>query len=169
MRMLLNLLLPMAAALGACGAADDRENALAHSSEQEAPAPTGRIWGETDTSHMVRLVAAEIDAALRGRLVAYAPSNSADAGAHEEFHADGRWRGVRYSRGPIPFSGRWQIGEDRLCVAAESGYLAGPLRRGPRCREVWRDGRSGELLMEHAMDEPGQGLMRLRVRTLPPS
>ena len=32
------------------------------------------------------------------------------------------------------------------------------------CREVWRDPRTGELLMEHMMDT-GRGLLRLRVRS----
>ena len=123
------------------------------------------IWGEVDTGHFTRLGSDEIRAALLGRLVAYDPPGTADAGAHEEYHEDGRWSGLRYSRGPIPFSGRWHVEDDRLCVAAEQGRVAGQLRNGPLCRALWRDPKSGDLLMEHAMYQ-GQGLLRLSTRAL---
>ncbi len=100
------------------------------------------------------------------REFSYEPPGTADAGAHEEYHENGSWSGMRYSRGPIPFSGRWHVEDDRLCVTAESGLVAGRLSDGPVCRAVWRDGRSGDLLMEHAMAQ-GRGLLVLSIRPLP--
>jgi hypothetical protein len=77
----------------------------------------------------------------------------------EGYEEDGAWRGTRLSRGPIGFSGRWRIADDRLCTVAESGLVV------PRevCRELWRDPGTGDLLMEHVMGA-GRGLLRLRLR-----
>lgn len=128
-----------------------------------AESPEG-VWGETDTTHLTRLSSVEIRSALAGNLARYSPPGWADAGAHEEYH-DGRWSGVRYSRGPIPFSGRWHVDDSRLCVTAERGYVAGRLREGALCRAVWRDGRTGDLLMDHAMNQE-RGLLRLSIQPL---
>lgn len=155
---LLLLLVPIAS-----GCDDgDRRRERADSPETEMVKPPQMVWGEVDTTRFTRLGSEEILTALSGHVAAYEPPGTADAGANEEFHEDGRWAGVRLSRGPIPFSGRWEVRNGRLCVTAEDGYVAGQLRDGPLCRAVWRDPRGGDLLMEHAMAQ-GRGLLRLSV------
>lgn len=117
-----------------------------------------RIWGETDTARLRRLDAGEIRAAVFGKRVSYNPPGTADAGANEEYLADGTWRGTRLSRGPVGFSGRWRIANGRLCTRQETG-IGGALEEV--CREMWRDPQNGDLLMEHMMGA-GRGLLRLR-------
>lgn len=118
-----------------------------------------RTWGETDTARLRRLNGDEIRVALLGKMVSYEPPRTADAGANEVYLADGTWRGMRFSRAVLDFSGRWQIVDDRLCTTAERGLVV------PRhvCRELWRDPRTGALLMEHMMGA-GRGLLRLTIR-----
>lgn len=162
------LLLPLAPALSACDVRDEpRGDGPAAPRETQVVERPETIRGDVDTGQFTRLGSDEISAALLGRLVAYSPPGMADAGTHEEFHEDGRWSGIRYSRGPIPFSGRWHVEDGRLCVAAEQGYVAGQLKDGPLCRALWRDPKSGELLMEHAMYQGG-GLLRLSTRAISP-
>jgi hypothetical protein len=116
----------------------------------------------TDSTALHPLSADEIRAALAGRLATYSPPGSADAGAHEEFHTGGRWAGIRYGRGPSPFSGQWAIRGDQLCVHAEHGLQGA--RWGPRwfCRVVWRDARSGRILIDHVASEFGPLVLSIR-------
>lgn len=111
-----------------------------------------------------QLTAGEIGAALRGKLVSYEPPGSADMGVHEEYHPDGRWAGIRYGRGPMPFSGRWQVRNGQLCVRAGQGLTGEPWKRGWVCRKVWRDARSRRLHMKHMTLDTGP--LELTVRPL---
>ena len=90
----------------------------------------------------------EIRITLTGKLVSYSPPGWADAGLHEEFHEAGVWKGVYYSRGPIGFSGRWEVQKNQLCVLPDRGTIVAAWFAGQRCRNVWRIEESGQLLME---------------------
>src|SRR4051812_34013041 len=81
----------------------------------------------------------EIRKELVGKLITYAPPGSAGMGIHEEFHPDGIWRGTLYGRGPIPFSGKWSIASDQICVVADSGTAAERWHPGKFCRQIWRN------------------------------
>jgi hypothetical protein len=133
----------------------------AHASPDAQPA----VSNKAGSAQLRQLDGEEIRAALTGNLVSYSKPGWADTGVHEEFHDGGRWRGIRYSRGPIPFSGRWHIENSQLCVTAETGVVAGILRDGPLCRAVWRDEAIDGLLMEDAMAQGGAPLP-LRVQSL---
>ena len=113
----------------------------------------------------------EVASALAGKLASYSPPGWADAGVHEEYHIGGMWRGIRYGRGPVSFSGRWKIENGQLCVRAESGLAGAPWERGWVCRKVWRDHVSGKLLMAHMSfgidPKRGLGPLELLVRQLP--
>lgn len=126
-------------------------------------------------AQMVRLGDADIRTALAGNLISYSPPGWFDAGAHEEFHRDGTWRGIRYSRGPIGFSGVWAIKDDQLCVSQIQGLwekIGGPAEL---CRALWRDAQTGGLWIDHVrigFDGLGggrpmnAGLQALTVRSL---
>ena len=128
----------------------------------------GSATGPTNVTQLRQLSSREIASAYRGNLVAYSPPNAFDAGVHEEFHEDGLWRGLRYSRGPVPFAGRWKVEKDQLCVRSEQGLRGATWERGWVCRKVWKD-TSGKLFMPHLT--PGTRLklepMELSVRKLP--
>ena len=96
-----------------------------------------------------QLNSGDIRIALVGKLVAYAPAGWADAGIHEEFHEGGQWKGIYYSRGPIPFSGRWAIQNNQLCVVPDRDAVVAAWFDGRRCRNVWRVGETGRLLIKH--------------------
>lgn len=96
-----------------------------------------------------RLNSAAIRAEFRGKVVAYSAPNMADDGIHEEYHTDGRWRGLHYSRGPGEFSGTWFVEGDQLCVSAKVGLESIDWDKGPVCRAVWRDDQTSVVLMEH--------------------
>jgi len=115
-----------------------------------------------------QLTSSEIGTALKGKLVLYAPPGFADAGIHEEYHGDGRWAGIRYGRGPLPFAGRWKVQKNQLCVQTERGLSGGQWERGWWCRKVWKD-TSGKLLMMHLTlgESLKLDLMKLSVRQLP--
>lgn len=96
-----------------------------------------------------QLSSAEIDAALRGKLIRYAPVGSADGKVLEEFHVDGRWTGTRYMRGPSPFAGHWYVSDDQLCVTAEQDLDWSRFAHGPVCRKVLRVAGSSVLQTKH--------------------
>ena len=136
-----------------------------------ALASFGSAPGATSNQAKMRQLASnEISLALRGNLASYSPPGSADAGIHEEYHADGRWAGIRYGRGPMPFAGRWRVQKNQLCVRSESGLSGDRWERGWVCRRVWKN-ISGKLLMPHLTlgiaPELGVGPMELSVRHLP--
>jgi hypothetical protein len=91
----------------------------------------------------------DIRIALFGKLIAYEPAGSADAGIHEEFRKGGLWQGIYYSRGPVRFSGRWMVQGDQLCVLPDRRAIVALWFDGRRCRSVWRAGKTGRLLIEH--------------------
>lgn len=130
-----------------------------------APMPQG------GPKHPVSLRQAEIRKALTGKLVSYSPPGWADAGVHEEYHSNGTWRGIRYGRGPIPFSGRWSIRNDQLCVQADKETIAVRFPSGQRCRHVWRDEATGRLWINHLTigpsDSLGIGAQLLNISELP--
>jgi len=125
------------------------------------PEPTG------NKAMLRQLTSSEIDAALRGKLVSYSPPGFADAGIHEEYHADWRWAGTRYGRGPFPFAGQWKVHKNQLCVQSKSGLSRILPERGWWCRKVWKD-TSGKLLMSHLTLGASLklDLMKLSVRPL---
>ncbi|MEG3143345.1 hypothetical protein U1839_01645 [Sphingomonas sp. RT2P30] len=116
------------------------------------------------------LTSREVRTALVGKLIMYTPAGTADMGVHEEFHPDGLWRGALYGRGPIPFSGRWSIERDQICVAADGGTPAKRWHPELYCRNVWQNRRTGELRMNYLPDQPApsqkMGLQTLTVRDL---
>jgi hypothetical protein len=128
-------------------------------------------FAQSDRASLERLDASEIRAALTGNLVHYSPPGWADAGAHEEFHPDGKWGGMRYGRGPMPFSGQWDVRDDQLCVHARQGLWEKLERPEWFCRTLWRDTRSGALRMDHIAagfgGTFGEGLQTLTVQPLP--
>jgi hypothetical protein len=86
--------------------------------------------------------------ALVGKVIAYAPPGWADAGIREEFRKDRSWKGIYFSRGPVPFSGRWIVAGNRLCVTPDPGTVVARWFEGRRCRRVWRAHVPGQLLIE---------------------
>ena len=112
-----------------------------------------------------RLSGGEVRRALTGKLIAYSPPGWADAGVHEEFHPDGSWRGLGYSRGPVPFSGGWSIRGDQLCVRPAPRSMVAAWFEGSRCRYLWRDRATGPLRIEH-LDPRRGGLLQLAVKSL---
>ena len=101
-----------------------------------------------------QLRAAEIRQTLSGKLVSYSPPGWADVGVHEEFRDDGTWGGIHYGRGPDPFSGRWTVKNDKLCVTAESGSIAQKWHPSEYCRKVWQVGEMKQLRMGYLLDQP---------------
>jgi hypothetical protein len=97
----------------------------------------------------ILLGSAEIKQSLTGKLISYSPPGWADAGAHEEFHKDGSWGGLRYSRGPDKFSGRWSVEANQLCVVADKGSSVEKQHPGKYCRQVWKNTSTGQLLIAH--------------------
>jgi len=95
------------------------------------------------------LSSVEIRHSLIGKLIDYSPPGWADADVSEQFHEDGKWQGAALSRGPIPFSGRWSIEADKLCVVSNRGSFAEKWHHGKYCRQVWKNKRTGQLLMAH--------------------
>jgi hypothetical protein len=124
--------------------------------------------GPGDTVKPRQLTSSEISLAFRGHLVAYSPPHFFDAGIHEEFHEGGRWAGTRYSRGPVPFAGRWKVEKNELCVRSESGLSGKTWERRWVCRKVSKD-TSGKLFMPHLTLGLALKLepMELSVRQLP--
>lgn len=121
-------------------------------------------WGRQDRDNLRALKSAEIRVALTGKLVSYSPSGWADADVHEEYHQGGRWRGIQYSRGPLPFAGRWEVQGDELCVKGERD----PPRLAPIgriCRSVWRDDRTGQIWIAHVTNRD-RGLLVLSICSL---
>ena len=116
-----------------------------------------------------RLTSDEITSALRGRIVSYSPPGWSDAGVQEEYDEDGGWTGMRFGRGPFPFSGSWTIRKDQLCVRAEKGLTGDKWQHGWVCRKVWMDS-SGKLLMAHMIfglsPQLGLGPLELSIRVL---
>jgi hypothetical protein len=108
------------------------------------------------------LGSAEIRHSLVGKLIAYSPPGWADAGVSEEFHEDGKWRGIRYSRGPVDFSGRWSVEANQLCVVADKGSSAEKWHAGKYCRQVWKNKRTGRLLLAHLTGADGLQVLSVR-------
>lgn len=135
--------------------------AIAAASVPAAAAPNA------DPAQLTRLGAGEIRQALVGRRIAYSPPRWSDAGVHEEFHPDGRWQGIYYGRGPMPVAGRWALHGNRVCVVPTSGYLARSSFPRTICRSVWRNRRTGRLLIDH-VSMKGAGLMAPTIDPLPP-
>jgi len=107
----------------------------------------------------------EIRKVLVGKLITYEPPGSADMGIHEEFHPDGIWRGILYGRGPIPFSGKWSIEADQICVAADRRTAAERWHPGKFCRNVWRNRKSGELQLNYLRDQ-SSGSRKMGLQTI---
>lgn len=125
-----------------------------------------------DKAHPVSLSPAEIRETLTGKLVSYSPPGLADADVHEEYHRNGLWRGISYGRGPSPFSGRWSVQGNQLCVQADHGVIIRRLEAGKRCRQIWRDKATGRLWMDHLIPRLSSvrpdAAQRLTIRRLPP-
>jgi len=90
-------------------------------------------------------------AAIRRSLVGKLISSPgwADSGIQEAFRKDGAWGGVARMRGPVVFSGRWSVEANLLCVVADKGSFAEKWNPGKYCRQVWRDKRTGQLMLNH--------------------
>ena len=106
------------------------------------------------------LGSAEIRQSFTGKYIFYSPPGWADAGVHEEFHQDGKWRGIRYSRGPVEFSGRWSVEANKLCVLPDRASPA-----GKHCRQIWKNKHTGQLLLDHLSGLGG--LQTVSIRDLP--
>lgn len=114
----------------------------------------------------VALSGMEITKAFTGFSISYSPSGSADAGVHEEYHEGGIWRGFYYSRGPVPFAGRWRVSKGQLCVSPDTSALVSRWFVGERCRTVWRDKVTGLLLVKHLNPRLKDNPYSVRVRDL---
>lgn len=127
--------------------------------------------GEDDQTSLQQLHEVEIRQALSGKFVSYDPG-CCDNRMHEEFHADGKWRGILYGRGPMPFTGRWTIDHDQLCTIADPGSLAESWHEGEYCRDVMRNNESTKLIMEYLQDRTSSshkhGLQVLEVGDIAP-
>ena len=125
----------------------------------------------SDAQGAKRLTSAEIQKALSGKIIVYSPAGWADADVSEEYHTDGTWGGILYSVGPTPFSGRWFVANDQVCVVAERG-VAQRWHDGQYCRDLWRERTTGHLRMTYLADRPDSsqkmGQQTLRVSDLPP-
>ena len=108
------------------------------------------------------LGSAEIRHSLIGKLIFYSPPGWADAGIHEEFHEDGKWRGIYYSRGPVDFSGRWSVEANQLCVVADRGSIAEKWHAGKYCRQVWKNKHTAQLLLAHLTGVDGLQIVSVR-------
>jgi hypothetical protein len=97
----------------------------------------------------VALSGMEITKSFTGSSINYSPSGWADADIHEEYHRSGTWRGFYYSRGPVPFAGKWRVSKGQLCVSPDTSAVASRWFVGERCRTVWRDKTTGRLLVKH--------------------
>jgi len=95
------------------------------------------------------LGSAEIRHSLVGKLISYFPFDLMDADVQEAFRKDGAWGGVVRGRGPIPFSGSWSVEANQLCVVADKGSDAEKWHPGKYCRQVWRNKRTGQLMLAH--------------------
>ncbi|WP_380873844.1 hypothetical protein ACFB49_44160 [Sphingomonas sp. DBB INV C78] len=100
-------------------------------------------------AHVLRefrpLNADEIRMALANQTIV--PDESTDQLAldfSETFHADGRWTSSRAERSLVQLSGRWTITNDQVCVAIDKAPLG---RSQSDCRKVWRNIRTGQLMM----------------------
>jgi hypothetical protein len=113
----------------------------------------------------VQLGSAEIRHSLLGKLIYYSPPGWSDTGVGEEFHEDGKWRGIAYSRGAVDFSGRWSVEANQLCVVADKGSFAEKWHAGKYCRRVWKNKRTGQLMLVHLSGH--SGLQTVSVRDLP--
>ncbi|QCI92189.1 hypothetical protein [Novosphingobium sp. EMRT-2] len=117
------------------------------------------------------LKSSEIEKALVGKWIRYNPPGWADSDIHEEFHPDGKWRGSLSGLGPIYFTGRWSIEDDRVCVVADKGTFAESWHAGLYCRQVLQNRETEDLLIGYLPDRPDSprkmGLQVVEVRALP--
>lgn len=98
-------------------------------------------------SEKVLLGSAEIRRIVVGKLISFPPG--ADSGVQEAFREDGRWGGIARMRGPTNFLGWWSAEANQLCVVADKGSFAEKWNPGKYCRQVWRDKRTGQLMLHH--------------------
>lgn len=123
-----------------------------------------------EPARLVQLRTDDLRETLVGKHVSYNPPRSFDMAISEEFLPDGRWGGIKYGRGPLPFSGRWSIRRSRICVVAEPKTRFARYHRGRYCRVVWKDPASGQLQMDYLEDwsrTSAVGLQQLTIRDLP--
>ena len=105
----------------------------------------------------------EIKDTLTGKMISYEPPGSADARVHEEFHEGGGWRGIRYSRGPIPFSGEWFARDNKLCVTSARTISGSVIEGAPFCREVrMTDGGTRIIIAHIAWSDPEPMVAEIR-------
>ncbi|MBB3472951.1 hypothetical protein FHY03_001218 [Sphingomonas sp. BK345] len=114
----------------------------------------------------VALSGVEVTKAFTGFSISYAPSGWADAGIHEEYHKGGIWRGFYYSRGPVPFAGKWRVSKGQLCVSPDTSAIVSRWFVGERCRTVWRDKTTGRLLVKHLNPRLEDDTYSVQVRDL---
>lgn len=132
----------------------ENENAASQQPQAEAERlSTVSSNGENKESGVVEssasLSSREINELLTGKMITYSPPGWADAGVHEEFHEGGEWRGIRYSRGPVPFSGQWFTKENKLCVTSPRTISSSVSEGAPFCREVRLAKGGRQILIAH--------------------
>ncbi|MGN6290585.1 MAG: hypothetical protein ACTHNA_15120 [Sphingopyxis terrae] len=114
--------------------------------------------------------AAAIRALLSGKYVGYSLPGWADTDIWEGFEANGTWTGTLLGRGPVPFSGRWKIDGERICVLPDQEGSVATWFSGWRCRIVWIDENTGRLSMEYLDPRRASfGALLLEIRDFPAS
>ncbi|WP_152998798.1 hypothetical protein [Sphingopyxis sp. H115] len=114
--------------------------------------------------------ASTIRALLSGKFVGYSLPGWADTEIWEGFEADGTWTGTLLGRGPVPFSGRWKIHREQICVLPDQENHVATWFSGWRCRVIWIDENAERLSMEYLDPRRASfGALMLEVRDFPSS
>jgi hypothetical protein len=131
---------------------------------------TADVPVQAEVRNGTSLKASEITKALVGKRISYNPPGWVDSAISEEFHNDGVWSGKLHGRGPVPFSGRWSISDNQICVAADKGSHAKLWHAERYCRQVWRIHNSSALQILYLGDQRSSpnkfGLQTLTVSSL---
>jgi hypothetical protein len=81
----------------------------------------------------------------------------------ERFLADGRWSSVIQQRTLLTLSGRWNVSDDRVCVAVEQPSVVLGGEPAYDCREISQNARTGQLMMiDRGSGERGPVILNVR-------
>lgn len=103
---------------------------------------------------------------LFDRAIFYSPPGWFDAGIKEDFHSDGTWTGIYFSRGPVGFAGRWIIKNSKICVTPDAKTIVSYWFSGARCRTVWSSPDGKILSIEHLNPSVAEGPLVVSISDL---